>query len=84
MKRTTIAVITFIAILAVAGCTGLGGSGGWGGQGISINADNTSHIEHVHITITDGGTDFAGGVSAFPSVPAPAKIPADEKATKED
>ena len=53
MKTRWIVVVAVVIVLCLAGCSG---TGGVGGQGITITADNTSHIEHVSITITDGGT----------------------------
>ena len=73
--------IVVAALLGVTGCTGQGGSGGWGGQGIQLKADNNSRIEEVHITITDGGTDLAGGLGGLPALPAQ---PAPETTAGED
>ena len=53
MKKQWIVVVAVVIVLCLAGCSG---TGGVGGQGITITADNTSHIEHLSITITDGGT----------------------------
>lgn len=57
MKR--LLTISFVLVLMIAGCVGSPGSGGAGGQGIAIHAEYGSNIEHVHIWITDGGTDAA-------------------------
>jgi hypothetical protein len=59
-----------VPLFLLAGCSG---TGGVGGQGITITADNTSHIEHVSITITDGGTDLAGPLPA--AAPEPQETP---------
>lgn len=48
-----------LVVLAIAGCIGSPGGGGMGGQGIAIIAREGSHIEHISIRITDGGTDAA-------------------------
>jgi len=71
MKTRWIAVAAAVAVLLVA--VGCSGTGGVGGQGITITADNTSHIEHVSITITDGGTDLAGPLPA--AAPEPQETP---------
>jgi len=72
MKKQWIAVVVVAAVLCLflIGCSG---TGGVGGQGITITADNTSHIEHVSITITDGGTDLAGPLPA--AAPEPQETP---------
>ncbi len=67
MKTQWIVVVAVVIVLCLAGCSG---TGGVGGQGITITADNTSHIEHVSITITDGGTGLgnpSAGLRASPS-----------------
>ncbi len=67
MKMQWIVVVAAVIVLCLAGCSG---TGGVGGQGITITADNTSHIEHVSITITDGGTGLgnpSAGLRASPS-----------------
>ena len=66
MKTQWIVVVAVAIVLCLAGCSG---TGGVGGQGITITADNTSHIEHVSITITDGGTDLGNPSEASATEP---------------
>jgi hypothetical protein len=74
MKKQWIAVVVVAAVLCLflIGCSG---TGGVGGQGITITADNTSHIEHVSITITDGGTGLPNPSEVLRAGPLPAAAP---------
>ena len=74
MKTQWIAVVVVVLAMLLF-LTGCSGTGGVGGQGITITADNTSHIEHVSITITDGGTGLPNPSEALRAGPLPAAAP---------
>jgi len=84
MKTHAVMLIAIVAAaLTVQGCSGYGLAGG---QGISISASNGSNIEHVYITIDDGGfnVDPTGAAKSKPQATTkPAKPQAEtEKETE--